>query len=190
MTIIRTVPEADATGAVAAIYADDVDELGYVAPHTAAMAMNPEALHAFEQLIRSVVPTLGLRRYELVTLAAARGTGSAHCRLAHGAKVLSKGLFDEAQLERIARDYREAGLADDEVAMMAYAEQVGRDASAMTEADALALREAGFGDREIVDITIAASARVYFGSALQALAVDVDAPPMLGPAVRAALDPR
>lgn len=185
MTIIRTIPEHDAVGEVADIYADDVKSLGYVPPHTKAMAMNPAAYHAFQALIRSVAKPLGLRRYELVTLAAARGTGSWHCRLAHGAKSLR--LFDEQQLERIARDYTDAGLTDDEVEMMRFAEQVGRDASAMTDADAQRLRDAGFTDQEIVDITIAASARVYYGSALQALAVEVDTPPAVGEPLRAAL---
>ncbi|WP_136707878.1 carboxymuconolactone decarboxylase family protein [Agromyces sp. H66] len=185
MTIIRTIPEDEADVEVAALYADDVETLGYVPPHTKAMAMNPAAYRAFEALIRSVAKPLGLRRYELVTLAAARGTRSRHCRLAHGAKSLR--LFDADQLERIARDYNDAGLSGAEVEMMRFAEQVGRDASSMTERDSQRLRDAGFSDQEIVDITIAASARVYFASALQGLAVDVDTPPMLSEPLRAAL---
>ena len=39
----------------------------------------------------------------------------------------------------------------------------------MTDDDALRLRTAGFSDQEIVDIAIAASARVYLGRMLQAL---------------------
>ncbi|WP_448005297.1 carboxymuconolactone decarboxylase family protein [Agromyces bauzanensis] len=185
MTIIRTIPESEAVGDVAALYAEDVEAVGYVPTHTKAMALNPAAFRAFEALIRSVAKPLGIRRYELVTLAAARGTRSQHCRLAHGLKSLR--LFDEEQLERIARDYSDAGLSDAEVEMMRFAEQVGRDASAMTAADAERLREAGFSDQEIVDITIAASARLYFGSALQALGVEVDVPPMLSEPLRAAL---
>jgi uncharacterized peroxidase-related enzyme len=185
MTIIRTIPENEAVDEVAAVYAQDLESLGYVPSHTKAMALNPAAYRAFMALIRSVAKPLGLRRYELVTLAAARGTRSQHCRLAHGAKSLK--LFDEEQLERIARDYTDAGLTDGEVEMMRYAEQVGRDASSMTDADAQRLRDAGFSDQEIIDITIAASARVYYGSALQALAVEVDTPPTLGQPLRAAL---
>ena len=49
------------------------------------------------------------------------------------------------------------------------------------------LRDVGFSDQEIVDIAIAASARVYFASALQALAVEVDRPPMLTAPLREAL---
>jgi uncharacterized peroxidase-related enzyme len=185
MTIIRTVPEVEATGDVAAIYAEEVETLGYVPPHTRVMATNAAAHRAFEALIQSVAVPLGLRRYELVTLAAARGTGSQHCRLAHGVKALQ--VFDDHQLAAIARDYTDAGLTAAEVEMMRFAERVAVDASAMTDADALRLRDVGFSDREIVDITIAASARLYLGSALQALAVDVDVPERLSEPLRSAL---
>ncbi|GAA4371584.1 carboxymuconolactone decarboxylase family protein [Agromyces bauzanensis] len=185
MTIIRTIPESEAVGDVAALYAEDLEVVGYVPTHTKAMALNPAASRAFEALIRSVAKPLGLRRYELVTLAAARGTRSKHCRLAHGVKALR--VFGEEQLERIARDYTDAGLSDAEVEMMRFAEQVGRDAAELTDVDAQRLRDAGFSDQEIVDITIAASARVYYGSALLALGVEVDLPPMLSEPLRAAL---
>ena len=185
MTIIRTVPEDQAEGEVAVLYAEERESLGYVPTHSRVMAMNPAANRAFEALVGSVANPMGTRRYELVTLAAALGTGSRHCRLAHGVKALS--VFDEQQLERIARDYSDAGLTDAEVAMMRFAERVARDASSMTDADSLALREAGFTDHEIVDIAIAAAARVYLGRMLQALAVEVDMPERLSEPLRSAL---
>ena len=177
--IVPTVPEEEATGEVAAIYDEERESSGYIPTHARAMALNPAADRAFVALTRSVARPLGIRRYELVTLAAAHATGSRHCRLAHGVKSLS--VFDEAQLERIARDYRNAGLTDAEVEMMAFAERVA------TDADSLRLRAAGFSDQEIVDIAIAASARVYLGRMLQALAVDVDEAPSLSEPLRAAL---
>ena len=70
MTIIRTVPEVEATGEFAAIYADEVESLGYVPPHTKVMATNAAAYRAFEALIQSVAVPLGLRRYELGALQA------------------------------------------------------------------------------------------------------------------------
>ena len=183
--IVPTVPEEEATGEVAAIYDEERASSGYIPTHARAMALNPAADRAFVALTRSVARPLGIRRYELVTLAAAHATGSRHCRLAHGVKSLS--VFDEAQLERIARDYRDAGLTDAEVEMMAFAERVATDAAAMTDADSLRLRAAGFSDQEIVDIAIAAAARVYLGRMLQALAVDVDEAPSLSEPLRAAL---
>ena len=124
MTIIRTVPEDEAEGEVAALYAEDRESLGYVPTYTMVDVDEPggEAGPSRRSSARSS-NRLGFRRYELVTLAAALGTGSPHCRLAHGLKAL--GVFDEEQLERIARDYTDAGLTDAEVAMMRFAERVG-----------------------------------------------------------------
>ena len=82
---------------------------------------------------------------------------------------------------------RHAGLTDAEVAMMQFAERIAREGATMTAADSLALREAGFSDPEIVDIAIAAAARVYLGRMLQALAVEVDVPERLSEPLRSAL---
>ena len=186
--MIVSTPELDsATGHVADMYRGDLEGDGFVFAHTRAMAVNPEAHEAFEALIRAIVPSIGLRTYELATLAAARAIGSEHCLLAHGRKSLRAGLFDEAQLERVARDYTSAGLDEADVAVMAYAEKLSTDADAMTDDDSRRLRDVGFTDRQIVDITLAAAVRNYFSRALQALAVPVDDVPGLSPALVAAL---
>jgi uncharacterized peroxidase-related enzyme len=112
-----------------------------------------------------------------VTLAAARALRSRHCLLAHGDRM--RVLMADDQLARLAADYRDADLTDAEVAMMAYAEKVSTASDTMADADSLRLRQAGFSDREIVDITLAAAARNYYSRAIQALAVEVDVPPTL-----------
>ena len=183
MSIIDTPREAH--DGVADLYAHDVEDLGYVPSYTRVMAVNPEALRAFQQLVRAIVSELGVRRYELATLAAADAVGSDVCRYAHGRKSLK--LFDEEQLERIARDHHDAQLSEADVALMDFAAKLSRDSASMTDADSLRLREVGFTDREIVDITLAASARNYFSRALHALAVEVDVPPGLSPNLRDAL---
>lgn len=177
MTIISTPTDDEVTGATADIYASERDDYGYVPSHTRLMTMNLDAFEAWESLARAVARPLGLRRYELVTLAAAKGAGSVLCRLAHGRKSLS--LFDEDQLERIARDHHDAGLSDADVVMMDFAERVSRDAAGMTDRDAETLREHGFTDTEIVDITLAAAARNYYSRAIAALGADVEAMPGL-----------
>lgn len=185
MTILKTAADDEATGLAAELYAEDLASLGYVPPHTRAMALNPEAVRAFEALVRSVAPGLGMRRYELVTLAAAGAIGSAACRLAHGNKSLK--YIDAEELERVARDFRTAGLPPEEVAMMEFAERLSRDSSTMTEQDAAVLREHGFSDREIVDIALAAAARNFYSRSLHALGVEVDVPPSLSPRLKDAL---
>ncbi|MDR6413347.1 carboxymuconolactone decarboxylase family protein [Pseudarthrobacter sulfonivorans] len=183
--ILKTTPESEATGLTAAIYDDDLNSLGYVTTQTKAMAINPEVFQAFEAMLGAITASMDLRRYELVTLAAARAIGSTHCLLAHGAKSLKA--FPEDELAGVARDYRNAGLTRAEVAMMEYAEKLSGDATAMTDADTLVLRGHGFTDREIMDITVAAAARNFLSRAVLALAVDLDVPPVLSPELQEAL---
>ena len=183
MSIIDTPDDGDES--VADLYSADIADLGYVPSHTRVMAVNPEAMRAFQQLARTIVSQLGLRRYELATLAAADAIGSQACLYAHGRKSLK--VFDEEQLARIARDYHDADLSDAEVALMDFAGRLSRDSASMTDADSRRLRKAGFTDREIVDIALAASLRNYFSRGLHALAVDVDVPPGLSPRLTEAL---
>ncbi|KAF2413290.1 carboxymuconolactone decarboxylase [Microbacterium sp. B35-04] len=169
------------------MYDSDRKGDGFVFAYTRAMAVNPEAHQAFERLVRAIVPSIGLRTYELATLGAARAMGSEHCLLAHGRRSLRAGLFDEDQLASLARDGVEADLDERDRAVVAYAEKLSTDAASMTDADSGRLREVGFTDREIVDITLAAAARNFFSRALLALAVPVDDVPGLTPALVAAL---
>ncbi|QCO99547.1 carboxymuconolactone decarboxylase family protein [Arthrobacter sp. 24S4-2] len=185
MSILATTPESQAFGLKAKIYDDDLQSHGYVAKHTKDLAVNPEAYLAFEALISAITQNMDVRRYELITLAAAQALGSAHCRLAHGLKALRA--IDEEELVQIARDYHNAGLSPAEVAMMEYAERLSTDAVAMTDTDTLELRDHGFTDREILDITLAAAARNFMSRTLQAIAAEVDVPTKLSPQLRAAL---
>ena len=60
MTIIRTVPEDEADGEVAVLYAEERESLGYVPTHSRVMAMNPAANRAFEAPVGSVATPMGL----------------------------------------------------------------------------------------------------------------------------------
>lgn len=185
MSILRTTTEAEATGLVAELYDDDIRDLGYVPSHTKAMAMNPEAVKAFEQLIRAIAGPMNKRRYELITLAAAEAIGSQACRVAHSRKSLN--YMEQAEIVAVVTDFHDAGLSEAEVAMMEFAQKLSRDSATMTDADSQRLRDVGFDDREIVDIALAAAARNYYSRALHALAVEVDVPPDLDAGIREAL---
>jgi len=185
MSIIATPEPSAVSGLAAEFYEDDLAHLGYVPEHTRVMAVNPEAYKAWEELVGAIARPMGMRRYELVTLAAARGVKSEHCLLAHGNKSLR--YVEEDELTRIARDYRTAGLPENEVAMMEFAEKVSTASHEMTDADSQRLRDLGYTDREIVDIALAAAARNYFSRAIQALGVAVDVPPGLPDTLREAL---
>jgi uncharacterized peroxidase-related enzyme len=185
--IIRPPSVDEAEGHVADMYAEDLHDTGVVFGYTQAMALNPEAHEAFLALIGAIVPSIGVRTYEIATLGAARGIRSAHCLLAHGRKALRAGVFDEDQLERVAVDYESAGLDPADLAVMRFAEKLSTDAAGMTDADSQSLRDHGFSDRQIVDIALAAAARNYFSRAIQALHVPVQDSPGLSPRLAEAL---
>ncbi|MET0734776.1 MAG: carboxymuconolactone decarboxylase family protein [Microbacterium sp.] len=176
-----------AQGHVAAMYQEDLDADGFVSSHTQAMAIDPEAHEQFEALIGAIMPSIGLRTYELATLGAARALGSAHCLLAHGRKTLRAGLLDEDELVAFAVGGDVDGLSEADAAVVRFAERLSTDAAAMTDADSQSLRDHGFSDRQIVDIALAAGVRNLFSRTLQALAVPVDEVPGLSPALADAL---
>lgn len=184
--IISTPPVETAEGHPAEMYADDIADAGFVFAYTRAMAVNPEAHEAFLALIRAIVPSIGVRVYEAATLGAARAIGSPHCLLAHARKSLRAEVLTDADLIRFARG-DDHGFSAAEQAVVQYAEKLSVDPRGMTDADTHALRDAGYDDRQIVDITLAAAARNYFSRALLALVVPTDEVPGLDPETSAAL---
>ena len=61
--------------------------------------------------------------------------------------------------------------------MLAFSRKVARDASAITASDVGELKQHGFTDAEIFDITATAAARAFWTKVLDALGVEGD-PPM------------
>ncbi|PKI92126.1 carboxymuconolactone decarboxylase [Actinomycetales bacterium SN12] len=184
--IIATPAPEDATGPVAAMYEDDLVADGFVHSYTAAMAVNPEAHDAFVALVRTVVPSIGVRIYEAATLGAARAIGSSHCLIAHGRKSMKAGVVDEAGLRAFAAD-DDSAFTGAEQAVIRYAERLSTSPREMTDADTAELRGHGFTDRQIVDITLAAGLRNHFSRSLLALAGPLEDDPLIAPELAAAL---
>jgi uncharacterized peroxidase-related enzyme len=130
-------------------------------------------MEAWGNLLRAIKSTLDMRRFELVTLAAARALKNSYCSLAHGS-ILRKKFYSPEQLTLIAKDYRRANLTPAEISMMAYAEQIARDASTVTQNQIQELRDHGFSDAEIFDIATTAAARCFFAKTLDALGAQPD----------------
>jgi uncharacterized peroxidase-related enzyme len=114
------------------------------------------------------------RRYELVTVAAARNLRSSYCTLAHG-KVLLDRYLDSSQLRDVVVDHRGAGLEEVEVALMDLAEKVVDDATAVIPSDIERLRDLGLTDAEIFDVVLTAAVRYFYSKTLDALCVQPDA---------------
>lgn len=188
MAFIKTVPENEASGEVQEMYTSARKRGGYVPNYTKLFSNRPAVYQAWGGMLRAIRKNMRLRRYELVTLAAARRLGCTYCMLAHGSVLLDNTDIDEAQLIAIAQDYHNAGLEPVEVAMMAYAEKVIESAHSTTQEDIDHLRSFGLTDEEIMDITLVVTARSFFSKTLDALNAEPDAAyARLSPAVIEAL---
>lgn len=174
MPFITTIAPEDADGALREIYDAAEARSGYIPNYAKLFSHRPDVYAAWQNLSAAVRKHMRLRRYELVTLAAARQLGCTYCMLAHGDIVVNSGEIDEAQLAAIAEDYRNAKLGDDEVAVMDYVTKVIANASSVTQADVDRMKDFGITDAEILDITLAAAMRSFFSKTLDALAAEPD----------------
>jgi uncharacterized peroxidase-related enzyme len=188
MTFIETAAEGTAAGTVDQLYAADVADQGYVANYTRVFALRPEVLAGWAQLNGAIKHGMDLRRYELVTLAAARALRSTYCTMAHG-RLLRDRFYDPETVRRIATDHTRAGLTPAEVAVMDFADQVARDATSIGPDDIQRLRAHGLSDTDILDVALAAAARCFFSTVLDAMGAQADGALSedLEPPLRAAL---
>jgi uncharacterized peroxidase-related enzyme len=171
---IQTVSETEAEGKLREIYEGDKKSLGYVPNHARVFSQRPEVLEAWRALQGSIRKNLRLRRYELVTLAAAMALNCRYCLLAHSAILIKNGVHVD-QLRLILTNFKDAGLERTEVAMMEFAQKITREADKITQADIDALRSLEFADIEIFDITLTATMRSFASKTFDALGAGPDA---------------
>ncbi len=93
--------------------------------------------------------------------------------LAHGA-LLRKNFFSADEMVALAKDFRNAGLSAEEVAIMSLAQKVTTQAGQVSEEDIAELRGYGLADEEILDVVLAAAARNFFSKTLDALSAAPD----------------
>jgi uncharacterized peroxidase-related enzyme len=171
---IRPLPDDEVTGAVAEAYKADLADDGYVSNVSRAFSHRPDALAAWIGLKDAVTSTMDRRRYELVTIAAARRVRSSYCMLAHG-NVLADKFYDADRVREIALDHHAAGLDEVDVAVMDLADKVASDASSVTQADVDRLRELGLSDAEVFDVVAASAMRCFFTKIVDGLGFQPDA---------------
>ena len=174
MPFIRPLPDDEVTGAVAEAYEADLAEDGYVSNVSRTFSHRPEVLAAWLGLKDAVTSSMDRRRYELVTMAAARRLRSSYCMLAHGS-VLASAFYDTQQVRDIALDHHAAGLDQVDVAVMDLADKVAADAASVTQADVDRLRELGLSDAEIFDVVAAAAMRCFLTKIVDGLGSQPDA---------------
>jgi uncharacterized peroxidase-related enzyme len=171
---IQTISDVEAEGKLQEIYEGDRKNLGYVPNHAKVFSLRPDVLEAWRAFQGSIRKNLRLRRYELVTIAAAIALNCRYCLLAHGA-ILNKSGVSVDQLRMILTNFNDAGLEHAEVAMMEFAQKIIRNANEITQADVDALRALDLEDTEIFDITLTATMRSFASKTFDALGAGPDA---------------
>lgn len=171
---IQTVQESEAEGKLREIYEGDRKTLGYVPNYASVFSLRPEVLEAWRSFQGSIRKNLRLRRYELVTLAAASALNCRYCIVAHSTILIKNGMSVD-QVRAILTNFRNAGLEHPEVAMMEFAQKIARSANETTQADIDVLRALGFEDVEILDITLTATMRSFASKTFDALGAEPDA---------------
>lgn len=123
---------ADASGSeqTAAMYAQAEAVYGYLPNMVKAFGHRPEVMERWSGLLASIKSNMDLRRYELVTMAAARELKSSYCMLAHGS-VLMRGIFTADEMRQVAEDTSDAPIDEVERAIMQFSAKVVRDATSI-----------------------------------------------------------
>jgi uncharacterized peroxidase-related enzyme len=173
MAFIRTIPPAEAEGAVRAMYDQTHARFGFIPNWARVFSLRPGVGDGWVFLLKSIQSNLPVRTYELATLAAARALRSSYCSLAHG-KVLADKVFDAPTVTRIMKDAEHSPLEPRERVMMAFAEKVALNADRVTRDDIDELRSHGYRDEEIFDVAATAAARCFFSKLLDALGAQPD----------------
>ncbi len=173
MAYIQTIPPEQATGALAELYAAQLQDGGSIDNSMQALSLRPAAYTALENLLINIRAPMDLRRYELITIAAAGKLRCSYCMLVHGTVLHSK-FFTAEQLKAIVQDFRHAGLEPAEVAMMAYAEKIILNAYKVTPEDIDGWRGYGFSDTDILDIALTAALRSFYSKVIDAVGAEPD----------------
>jgi uncharacterized peroxidase-related enzyme len=174
MSWIRTPSEDGAASDVAAAYTRDQETLGYIANFTRVFANRPAVLETWRALNGAIKASMDPRRYELATVAAALRLRSSYCALAHG-KVLIEQFDGPEAVSTMVTSPAVAPLTAVDRAVMALADKVAAGAAHMTEDDLAELRGLGVEDTDILDVILAAAARCFFSSVLDAVGAEPDA---------------
>ncbi|MBN1091696.1 carboxymuconolactone decarboxylase family protein [Blastococcus sp. TML/M2B] len=169
------IADADEAASTEAAEAFDRDRatLGYVANYTRLLARRPAVYEAWRALNAAVKASMDPRRYELATLAAARQLRSSYCSLAHGGVLVDR--FGAEPEVRAISGGELAALGPVDAAVVRVAAKVAAGAAAMTPEDLAELRTLGLDDDEILDVVLAAAARCFFSSVLDATGTEPDA---------------
>jgi uncharacterized peroxidase-related enzyme len=170
---IDTTAESAAEGALADWYQSQRHSWGFLPDYAACFSTRPDVASAWANLNLTIRGGMDRRRFELVTIAAARARHSTYCTVAHSL-FLRDVCADGGTVEALGMAPDGQTLAAPDAAVYAFATKVARDASTIEATDTELLRDVGLTDAEIADVVLAVGARLFFTAVLDGLGAHLD----------------
>ncbi len=131
------------------------EKIGFIPNVLAAFAKFPKQFEGFTKLYNSLMlGESGLTKLEreMIAVAVSSENHCFYCLVAHGSAV--RELSNDPQLgERIAANFRSAELPEKQLELLNFTKKLTRDPSEISESDRTKLRDVGYTDRDIWDIS-------------------------------------
>ena len=131
------------------------EKIGFIPNVLAAFAKFPKQFEGFTKLYNSLMlGESGLTKLEreMIAVTVSSENHCFYCLVAHGSAV--RELSNDPQLgERIAANFRSAELPEKQLELLNFTKKLTRDPSEIFESDRTKLREVGYTDRDIWDIS-------------------------------------
>lgn len=173
MAWIRTVDEDEVIGPLRQVYEAELARLGFVMGATKALSINPDLAQASDIFTGAVKQASSLtpQQRRLISLLVADRLGSTYCVLVYAIEV-ERDLGGLDRVRSVLQNYRNAGLAPRDVAILDYAVEAATGHP--TEEHITRLREVGLGDAAILDVAVWANLRAFRSRIYEALGVQTD----------------
>jgi uncharacterized peroxidase-related enzyme len=146
--------EADLPSNLQHLFAKAREKLGFLPNVFLAYAQRPARFSAwfnhFQEVTRPT-ETLNAADREMIAVVVSNINHCTYCFVSHGYS-LAEALGDRAQADRIAINWRHAGLDERRRAICAYAEKITIAPNTVEQSDLEALRAAGLSDDDIWDL--------------------------------------
>ena len=131
------------------------EKIGFIPNVLAAFAKFPKQFEGFTKVYNSLMlGESGLTKLEreMIAVTVSSENHCFYCLVAHGSAV--RELSNDPQLgERIAANFRSAELPEKQLELLNFTKKLTRDPSEISESDRIKLREVGYTDRDIWDIS-------------------------------------
>ena len=182
MPHIKTVEVNEAAGELKDIYSKVVGERGKLSNILKIHSLLPKTMITHLDFYMSIMfNKAGIRRAdaELIATVVSAANKCEYC-VNHHAEALKSYWKDDEKVKQAAEDFRKLDLTEKQNAMLEFAEKLTLHPGEMKEDDVKSLREIGFGDEEILSITLITNYFNFVNRVANGLGVDFSEEEMKG----------